>query len=136
LRILLAGHINFFVENKERPQANVKDFLFMESDLRWGIPQLYIRCRSDGSCCGCTAGHRHRQADGSRNRYGLLEVLLLCLWHIRNLSRSTIYQTPCAGPLARSSLRTPPKHPHCSRMGASDIVTGKVSTIHNAFLRN
>jgi hypothetical protein len=40
LGILLAGHINFFVENKERPQANVKDFLFIESKLRWGIPQM------------------------------------------------------------------------------------------------
>ena len=50
LGILLAGHINFFVENKERPQANVKDFLFIESELRWGIPQMYIRVRSNGSC--------------------------------------------------------------------------------------
>jgi len=34
LGILLAGHISFFIENKERSQANVEDFLFIESELR------------------------------------------------------------------------------------------------------
>jgi hypothetical protein len=88
LGILLAGHINFFVENKERPQANVKDFLFIESELRWGIPQMYIRFRSNGSCCGRSARHCHGHADDSRNRYDLLQmflrcpyVLLFCPWH-------------------------------------------------------
>ena len=70
---LHAGQISFSVENKERPQADVRDFLFIENKLRYGIQQMHIRCRSDGSCCGC-AGHRYGHADDSRNRYGLLQM--------------------------------------------------------------
>jgi hypothetical protein len=70
-----AGQIIFFVENKERPQADVKDFLFIQSEWWCGILQMYIRCRSNGSCCRSAAGHRHGHADDSRNRYGLLQML-------------------------------------------------------------
>jgi hypothetical protein len=72
---LHAGQISFSVENKERPQADVKDFLFIEDQLRWGIPQINIRLRANGSCCCGCAGHRHRHADDSRDRYDLLQVL-------------------------------------------------------------
>jgi hypothetical protein len=94
---------SFFIENKERSQANVKDFLFIESELRRGIPQIYVRCRCKGSGCGSAAGHRHGHADDSGDRYGLPQVLLLCFqvlllypWHTRNL--------PCLPVIATKAL--------------------------------
>jgi hypothetical protein len=136
LGILLAGHINFFVENKERPQANVEHFLFTESELRWSILQLYIRCRSNGSCCGCTTGHRHGHADDSRNRYGLLQVLLLCLWHSGNLhafwemvqkpfAHSIIHHTPCTNTLQDHHFARRPGIPIARAQGASEVAPGK-----------
>ena len=91
LGVLLAGPVEFFVENflvenEERPQADVGDFLFTEIDL-WAwyvIPQRSVRCRTKGSCCVCAACQRHRRADRAGDRQGLLQVLslrlLLLVW--------------------------------------------------------
>jgi hypothetical protein len=133
LGILLAGHTNFFVEDKEGPQANVRHFLFTESELRWSILQLCIRRRSNGSCCRCT-GHRHGHADDSRNRYGLLQVLLLCLWHSGNLhvsekwklfARSTIHHTPCTDTLQDHRFAHRPDIPIARARDASEVAPGK-----------
>jgi hypothetical protein len=80
------------VEDIERPQADVGDFLLIESDFvtrcvtRCDVARRHIRCRSGGSC-GCAARQRQRHADDSQHRYGFLPTLslrsLLRLWHGR-----------------------------------------------------
>lgn len=77
----------FPVENKERRQADVHDFFFTESDVRARRGTPYIRHRSNVSRRGCSSRQRHRHADDSRNRDGLLQVLLLFLPHVENLLR-------------------------------------------------
>jgi hypothetical protein len=127
LGILHAGQISFSVENKERSQADVKDFLFIENQLRWGIPQINIRFGSNDSCRGCT-GHRHGHADDSRNRYGLLQVLqvlLLCPWH----SRSSM---PAGGKCDKRPLA----HTQSLAMIRLAFTPTRCRQFTNAFLRN
>jgi hypothetical protein len=71
--VLHAGLVEFLVENVERPQTDVGDFLFTERDFRARCSIPRIRYRS--------THQRHRHANDSHNRYGLLQVLLLCLGH-------------------------------------------------------
>src|SRR5215470_1013256 len=81
LRVLharLARIGDFTIEDEECPQADVGDFFFAEIDFRGpcGIP--YIGRGPDSSRGGCgTARQRYRHADGSGNRNGPLQLLLL-----------------------------------------------------------
>jgi hypothetical protein len=59
----------FFVEDIERRQADVRDFLFTESD--------FVRCRPNG-CSRCAARQRQRQPGGSQQRHGACSTLPLC----------------------------------------------------------
>jgi hypothetical protein len=68
----------FLVEDKERAQADVRDFLFAEDNfvaqldvLRW-----QIRCGGSGRR-GCAAGHRQRYAGYSHRWYGFPETFSL-----------------------------------------------------------
>jgi hypothetical protein len=101
----------FLVEDIERRQAHVGDFLLAESDLvrRHGIPRLYICCRPSG-CCGRAARQRQRHADESQHRYGFLPTPslrnLLRMWHSRglpclpaNVRACSTVRTPCIGTL-------------------------------------
>lgn len=58
----------FLVEDIERRQADVGDFLFAESNFvtRYGGLQWYICCRR--GCGGCAACHRQRHTGKSRHR--------------------------------------------------------------------
>ena len=60
----------FFVEDIERCQADIKDFLLTESDsvTHFGVPRQHIRRRLTG-CCGCSARQRQRQPSGAQHRY-------------------------------------------------------------------
>src|SRR5215831_4603790 len=67
----------FLVEDVERPQADVGDFFFTESDLgRGSIPRRYF-CGRHSSCRGCAARQRQRHADDSNHRYGFLWIFSL-----------------------------------------------------------
>ena len=68
----------FFVEDIERRQADIKDFLLTESDLvtHSGVPRQHIR-RRPTSCCGCSARQRQRQPSGAQHWYRFAPVLLL-----------------------------------------------------------
>lgn len=57
----------FLVEDIERRQADVSDFLFTESNCRkrCGLLQRYIRCRCS---CVCAACHRQGHSGGPQHR--------------------------------------------------------------------
>ncbi len=68
----------FLVEDKERAQADVRDFLFAEDNfvaqrdvLRWQI------CRGGSGRRGCAAGHRQRHAGDSHRWYGFPQTFSL-----------------------------------------------------------
>jgi hypothetical protein len=120
--VLHAGFVKLFVENKERPQADVRNFLVSEIDLRngCGIRQRRIRSRSDRPCRVCSARRqRHRSANSSRNRYGLLQppliwLLLRLLGHVKT-SHALLQRPPELAATMRFVLgrRTPCKTTSC-----------------------
>ena len=61
------------VEDKERRQADVREFLLTESNLvtRCDALRRQIRRRVSG-CRGCAARHRQRHPGDSHHRYGFL----------------------------------------------------------------
>ena len=80
----------FLVEDIECRQADVGDFLLIESDFvtRGDGLRRYYHCRPSG-CCGCAARQRQRHPDGSQYRYSFLPIpslrSMLRTWHIRVL---------------------------------------------------
>jgi hypothetical protein len=71
----------FLVEDIERCQADVRDFLLTESDLvtHSGVLSRYIRCRSL-SCRGCAARQRQRQPSGPQQRYSARTTVSVRSW--------------------------------------------------------
>ena len=66
------------VEDIERRQADVRDFLLTESDFvtRCGVPRRYIRCWPTGSR-RCAARKSQRHPSDSQHRYGFPRTLSL-----------------------------------------------------------
>jgi hypothetical protein len=98
----------FLVEDIERAQADVGDFLLVERDLRQGgIRGWHQRCigRHSSRCRGCAADKRQRHADRSQNRYCFLPMLSLrnlpLTWHVvsshalSDIRRPFAIRTPC-----------------------------------------
>src|SRR5205814_609266 len=80
LGILLAGLVEpLLVENVERPQIDVRKFLFAEVDLgaECCVTRRHIRSLISDARRVCTAHEGHRGADDSHNRCGLLQVFLV-----------------------------------------------------------
>jgi type IV secretory pathway TrbL component len=63
----------FLVEDVKRPQADVRDLFFTESNLgrRSGITGRHVRGWDSGRG-GCAARKRQRNADHTHHRYGFL----------------------------------------------------------------
>ena len=86
----------FPVEDIERRQADVRDFLLTESDFvtRGGVPRRNIRCRT-ASCRGCTARQRQRHAGDPQRRQGCPPTLSLrSLLRVRH-SRALLHLRCC-----------------------------------------
>jgi hypothetical protein len=62
----------FLVEDIERRQGNVGNFLLTKSDF--GVPGRHVHCRSSGYR-GCAARHRQRQSGGPQQGYGACSTL-------------------------------------------------------------
>ena len=73
----------FLVEDIERSQADIRDFLFTESYFvaRCGVLRRRIRC-GHLDCRGCAARQRQRQSGSPQQRHGA------CSTSLRNLLRA------------------------------------------------
>jgi hypothetical protein len=71
------GRTIFLVEDVERAQADVGDFLFAQHDLRPNAILGRRICRRHGGRRGCSARQRQGDADDSYNRYSLFMTLSL-----------------------------------------------------------